>query len=171
MNGIKKRIEKAKGKWIEELPRVLWAYRYTPWKITNELPYSLAFGFETVISLEVGLPTIWTEAYDNDHNTEVLVRDQDLSKERREHTLIQMASLPKHTTKRSNVEKNFAWWSRFEKACCEYQGPVDRKLDSNWEGSYKITKLTGKGTYNLKDQVGKQIPKPWNSNNLRKFYW
>ena len=27
---LKKRLEKAKGKWVEELPSVLWAYRTTP---------------------------------------------------------------------------------------------------------------------------------------------
>ena len=45
MNEIKKRLEKAKGKWIEELENILWAYWTTPWKVTNEMPYALAFGF------------------------------------------------------------------------------------------------------------------------------
>ncbi|GFS40362.1 hypothetical protein Acr_00g0068110 [Actinidia rufa] len=51
MNGIKKRLEKAKGRWVDELANVLWAYRTTPRKATNEMPYSLAFGFEAVIPL------------------------------------------------------------------------------------------------------------------------
>ncbi|GFS42946.1 hypothetical protein Acr_00g0082720 [Actinidia rufa] len=72
MNGIKKQLEKAKGKWVDELANVLWAYRTTPRKTTNEMPYSLAFGFEAVIPLEVGLPTIRTEAYNTSHNNEVL---------------------------------------------------------------------------------------------------
>ncbi|GFS40490.1 hypothetical protein Acr_00g0068850 [Actinidia rufa] len=63
LNGIKKRLEKAKGRWVDELANVLWAYRTTPRKATNETPYSLAFGFEAVIPLEVGLPTIRTAAY------------------------------------------------------------------------------------------------------------
>ncbi|GFZ09156.1 hypothetical protein Acr_20g0009640 [Actinidia rufa] len=90
MNGIKKRLEKAKGKWVDELANVLWAYQTTPWKATNEMPYSLAFGFEAVISLEVGLPTIWIEAYDTTHNNEVLARDLDLIEERRDNELIRM---------------------------------------------------------------------------------
>ena len=51
MNRIKKRLEKDKGKWIEELPNILWAYQIIPLKATNEMPYSLAFGFEAVIPL------------------------------------------------------------------------------------------------------------------------
>ena len=30
VNGLKKRLDKAKGKWVEELPHVLWTYRTTP---------------------------------------------------------------------------------------------------------------------------------------------
>ena len=57
--------------------------------------YSLAFGFEAIIPLEVGLPTIRTEAYDTNHNEEVLALDLDLADERRENALIQMADYQK----------------------------------------------------------------------------
>ena len=57
-------------------------------KATNEMPYSLAFRFEAVISQEVGLPTIRTKVYDVSHNKEVLARDLNLADERREHALI-----------------------------------------------------------------------------------
>ena len=30
LNGIKKRLEKAKGRWVEELLSVLWTFRTTP---------------------------------------------------------------------------------------------------------------------------------------------
>ena len=40
---------------------------------------------------------------------------------------------------------------------------VDGKLDLNWEGQYKIMKLTGKWTYNLEDLNGKQYLRPWNN--------
>ena len=68
INRIKKRLEKVKGKWVEELSNILWANRTTPQKITNETPYSLAFRFKEIIPLEVGLPTIRTKAYDVGHN-------------------------------------------------------------------------------------------------------
>ncbi|GFZ04843.1 hypothetical protein Acr_17g0004150 [Actinidia rufa] len=102
MNGIKKRFEKAKGKWAKELPNMLWAYRITLQKATNEIPYSLAFGFEAVIPLEVSLPTIRIEAYDANHNKEVLARDLDLVEERRENALIRMADYQKQLAKTYN---------------------------------------------------------------------
>ena len=58
MNGIKKRLEKTKGKWVEKLSSVLWAYQTTMWKATNEMPYSLAFDFKVVVPLKVELPII-----------------------------------------------------------------------------------------------------------------
>ena len=30
VNGLKKRLNEAKGKWVEELPHVLWTYRTMP---------------------------------------------------------------------------------------------------------------------------------------------
>ena len=88
MNEIKKRLEKSKGKWVSELPNVLWAYQTTPRKATNETPFSLAFDFEVVISLEVGLPIVRTEAYDEINNSKVLARDLDLANERRKNVLV-----------------------------------------------------------------------------------
>ena len=58
LDGIKKRLEKAKGKWVEELPQVLWAFRTTPRRSTGETPYSLAFGLEAIIPLETKIPKI-----------------------------------------------------------------------------------------------------------------
>ncbi|XP_028117589.1 uncharacterized protein LOC114315210 [Camellia sinensis] len=40
LDGIKKRLEAAKGKWVEELPNVLWAYRTPPRRSTGEIEQS-----------------------------------------------------------------------------------------------------------------------------------
>ena len=48
--------------------------------------------------------------------------------------------------------------------------PADEKLGPNWERPYKIVKLASKGAYYLKYSKGKQVLRPWNSNNLKKYY-
>ena len=48
--------------------------------------------------------------------------------------------------------------------------PVDEKFGPNWEGPYRIVKLASKGAYYLEDSEGKQLLRPWNSNNLKKYY-
>ncbi|RVW33911.1 hypothetical protein CK203_082960 [Vitis vinifera] len=62
VTALKKRLEQAKGKWVEELPGVLWAYRTIPRWSTGNTPFALAYGMDAVIPTEIGLPTIWTEA-------------------------------------------------------------------------------------------------------------
>jgi len=51
-------LGKAKGRWTEELIEVLWAYRCTPQTTTQETPYSLTYGAEAMILVEVAEPTI-----------------------------------------------------------------------------------------------------------------
>ena len=58
LTSLKRRLDSAKGKWVEELPRVLWAYRTTTRKPTDISPFALTYGMEAVIPTEVGLPTI-----------------------------------------------------------------------------------------------------------------
>ena len=49
VNGLKKRLDNAKGRWVEELPHVLWTYRFTPrWSI-GKTPFSMTYGAEAVI--------------------------------------------------------------------------------------------------------------------------
>ena len=55
VNGLKKRLDGAKGKWAEDLPNVLWAYRTMPRRSTGEMSFSLTYGAEVVISAEVNL--------------------------------------------------------------------------------------------------------------------
>ncbi|RVW69720.1 Gag-Pol polyprotein [Vitis vinifera] len=54
ITALKKRLEQAKGKWVEELPGVLWAYRTTPGRPTGNTPFALAYGMDAVIPTEIG---------------------------------------------------------------------------------------------------------------------
>ncbi|RVW91250.1 hypothetical protein CK203_031748 [Vitis vinifera] len=91
INALKKRLEQAKGKWVEELPGVLWAYRTTPGRPTGNTPFALTYGMDAVIPTEIGLPTIRTDAAkQEDANTE-LGRNLDWADEVRESAAIRMA--------------------------------------------------------------------------------
>ena len=60
LTALKKRLDSAKGKWVEELPGVLWAYKTTARKPTGISPFALTYGMEAVIPTEIGLPTVRT---------------------------------------------------------------------------------------------------------------
>ena len=45
---------------MDELLRVLWAYRTTPGRPTGTTPYALAYGMDAVIPTKIGMPTTQT---------------------------------------------------------------------------------------------------------------
>jgi len=44
LRDLKRRLEKAKGTWAEEVSRIVWAYHTTPQSTTGETPFSLVYG-------------------------------------------------------------------------------------------------------------------------------
>ena len=51
------------------------------------------------------------------------------------------------------------------------KNPSQRKLRPNWEGPYRIISVAGIGAYFLEDLDENVIPRPWNINNLRRYYY
>ena len=72
VGGLKKRLDDVKGKWVEELPHVLWTYRTTPCRSTGETPFSMIYGVEAVIPLETGFLTLRTSSFTPSNNDELL---------------------------------------------------------------------------------------------------
>ena len=69
LQGIKARLERAKETWADELYHVLWAYRTTQRLPTGETPFTLAFGIEAVIPIELKLPSARVVAFDEQRNS------------------------------------------------------------------------------------------------------
>ena len=88
MNGLRKRLDDAKRKWMEELSHVLWTYRTTPHRSTGETPFSMTYKAEAVIPLEIGFPTLRTSSFDPSNNNGLLEKSLDLIEERRENTMV-----------------------------------------------------------------------------------
>nr|GEW67712.1 reverse transcriptase domain-containing protein [Tanacetum cinerariifolium] len=74
--------------WIEELPHVLWAHRTMIKSSHGDTPFSLTYGTEAVIPIEIGMPTYRTAAVDVVSNDEELHLNLDLLEERRERAAI-----------------------------------------------------------------------------------
>ena len=84
VNRLKKKLDDAKGKWVEELPHVLWTYRTTPRRSTKETPFSMIYGAEAIIPLETGFPMSRTNSFNLSDNNEQLTKTLDLIEEKRE---------------------------------------------------------------------------------------
>ncbi|KAL5558492.1 hypothetical protein UlMin_034703 [Ulmus minor] len=79
---LKKKLEKSKGAWVDELPLVLWAYRTSFRAATGETPFSLAYGVEAVIPIEISLPTFRVDNFDVENNDVLLALATDLLEEK-----------------------------------------------------------------------------------------
>ena len=51
------------------------------------------------------------------------------------------------------------------------KNPTWGKLGSNWEEPYCITFVARIGAYFLEDLDKEIVPRPWNVNNLRMYYY
>ncbi|GAV84767.1 rve domain-containing protein/RVT_3 domain-containing protein [Cephalotus follicularis] len=92
ISGLKKRLEDSKGRWTEELPSVLWAYRTTPRTTTGESPYSLCFGAEAMMPVEIGVQSPRVVHFTEDNNEEGQRCLLDLVEELRDKAAIRVAA-------------------------------------------------------------------------------
>ena len=135
----------------------------------------MTYGAETVISLEIGFPTLRTSSFNPRDNDEQLAKNLDLIEKKRENAMVQLVYYQQKLKqgydaniklrpltsgdlvlrKVIGVAKNLAW----------------EKLWPNWEGPYRITSKTGIGAYFLEDLDEHVIPHSWNVNNLKRYYY
>ena len=84
---LKTKLENLKGKRVEYLPEVLWAYRTTHNSATRDTPFALAFGTKAVAPVEVGLKSPKVEFANAEHNKKSLRLNLDLLEEKQEQDL------------------------------------------------------------------------------------
>ncbi|XP_062118831.1 uncharacterized protein LOC133832510 [Humulus lupulus] len=89
---LKKCLEQAKGCWVEELPEVLCSYRTNARTTTSHTHFSLAYGYEAMIPVEIDPPSHRRSTYDEDENNQLLAESLDFIKERRERASIRVAA-------------------------------------------------------------------------------
>ena len=102
MNGLKRRLESAKGRWAEELPSVLWAYRTTSRRFTGETSFSLTYGTEAVISTEMNLCSAPVSGFNPAENLELMLKQLNLLEERQVSATIRLVEYQQKLSRRYN---------------------------------------------------------------------
>ena len=175
VNGLKKRLDDATGKWVEELPHVLWTYRTMPRRSTGETPFSMTYGVEAVILLETGFPTLRTSSFNPSDNDEHLKKNLDLIEEKRENAMVQLAYYQQKLKQGydSNVKLRPLTPGDLvlRRVVGTTKNPAWGKLGPNWERPNHITLEAGNGAYFLEDLDEHVVPRPWNVNNLKRYYY
>ncbi|RVX11729.1 Pol polyprotein [Vitis vinifera] len=149
INALKKRLEQAKGKWVEELPA-------------------------SFIPTEIGLPTIRTDAAKQEDANMELGRNLDWADEVRESAAIRMADYQQRASAHYNRKvrpRNFKNGTLVLRKVFENTAEVGAgKFQANWEGPYIVSKANENGAYHLQKLDGTPLLRPWNVSNLKQYY-
>ncbi|KAL0395968.1 UNVERIFIED_CONTAM: hypothetical protein Scaly_0045200 [Sesamum calycinum] len=100
---LKTRLDQAKGNWVDELPGVLWAYRTTSRRSTGESPFSLVYGMEAIIPVEIGDETLQIQQYEPEINDIGCRVNLDLLGEVRDTASIRVEAYKRHMAKAYNA--------------------------------------------------------------------
>ncbi|XP_073120994.1 uncharacterized protein [Henckelia pumila] len=151
-------------------PGVLWSCRTTPRTATGETPFSLVYGSEAVIPVEIGQISLPVKAY-QEGGTMDRTQELDLIEEKRERAAIHMEAYRSRIIKAFN-QKIKPWDFQIGDLVLKKVNPAGevKKLEAKWEGPYKIIRRVGRNAWYLEDNRGKVLQRPWNTMHLKSYY-
>ena len=135
----------------------------------------MTYGAEAVIPLEANFPMLRTYSFTPSGNDELLGESLDLIEERRERAMIHLAYYHQKLKQGYDANVNLRPLAPgdlvLRKVVGAAKDPSWGKLGPNWEGPFRSTSVAGIGAYYLEDVDEKVVPRPWNVNNLKRYYY
>ena len=171
LRGLKRRLEKAKGTWAEEVPRIVWAYHTTPQSSTMETPFSLVYGSDAMIPVEIHKSSPGFQSIVVEESNEERKVNLDLLDEVREEVRIKADAVKRRVEHQysSKVKlRQFQVADLVMRKAHPYE--LENKLSPKWTGPFRVIEARGNGSYKLETLEGGAIPRTWNVANL-KFYF
>jgi len=102
LKGLKRSLEKAKGTWAEEVPRIVWAYHTTPQSTTRETPFSLVYASDAIIPVEIQESSPRFQNFVAEESNEERKVNLDLLDEVREEARIKVEALKRRVEYKHN---------------------------------------------------------------------
>jgi hypothetical protein len=176
LEALRKKIfdknKKFTGKWIRELPYVVWSLRTQPSRaLHGNTPFFMVYGSEVVLpaDLKYGTPRLIFENIAEAEATRL--EDIGVLEEERLNTVIQSARYQQ--TLRCYHDKvirnrSFAVGDLVLRRILTGEG--QHKLSPLWEGPFIVAEVTRPGSCRLTQMDGTEIGNSWNIEHLRKFY-
>ena len=166
VNGLKRRLEGTKGRWVEELPNILWAYWTTLRRSMGETSFSITYGMKMVILAKVNLCSARVSEF-------ALTENNKLLEEYRELATIRLVKYQQKFARRYSREVKRREFSArdlvLRRAVGNTRDVNVGKLALTWEGPYRITAIAGARAYYLEDLDERSLLQPWNVHNLKSF--
>ncbi|XP_072054880.1 uncharacterized protein [Arachis hypogaea] len=173
LQGLKKKLGEAKGEWADLIPEILWSYNTSIQSATGEIPFKLVYGAEALIPVEVSIPTLRTELYNQPNNQQARTAELDLVEEERDISAIKQRARKQYLERRHNkrvAHRSFNNGDLILRRTEDARKPSSHgKLAANWEGPFRVLQNLGKGAYKLETLRGEQLPGTWNVSSLREY--
>ncbi|XP_073120721.1 uncharacterized protein [Henckelia pumila] len=135
---LKTRLDSARGKWVDELPSVLWSYRTTTRSGTDETPYNMVYGTEAVLPAEIGQESARIIAY-GPNNNKLRAMDLDLVEEIRARASVRLIAYRKRMTRAYNKKVYPRTFQEGDLVMRKIQHHGERgKLDAKYEEPFKV---------------------------------
>ena len=174
---IRKLLAANKREWHEKLAEALWAYRTTYRTPTQCTPYSLAFGAEAVLPLEVELPSLRvaiSHGLSQEDNARLRLEELDSLEESR---LRAQQSLELYRVRMTRAHDRLVRPRSFRVGdlVLVLRRPIISRLrggkfEPTWEGPFVIQQVYDGGAYRLVNSEGSPHPYPINGRFLKKYY-
>ena len=172
---LRKMVETSRD-WSEKLPFALWAYRTSFRTSTGATPYSLVYGMEAVLPVEIEMGSLRVELEYKIFDTDWARSRYDqlsLLDERRlraaDHVQAYQRKMTRAFRKRVKPRK-FQKGNLVLKVLRGLINDPKGKFRPNWRGPYVIRDLTQEGAAWLTDLDGNQFTEPVNVDQLKRFY-
>ena len=95
LDALKKRMyrenDKAPGRWLKELPAVVWGLRTHPSRNTGVSPYFMVYGAEAVLPADIAFRSSRVENFDEDKANEVRELEVNSAEEKRLNSCVRIA--------------------------------------------------------------------------------
>ena len=86
------KLENLKGRWADDLIEVLWSYKTTARSTTGESPFSLAYGYEAIVPVELGAGFLRRDNIDLEQNMILQQRELYFLEEKRRNSQLWVAT-------------------------------------------------------------------------------
>ena len=173
---ILRKMVRTSRDWSEKLPFALWAYRTSFRTSTRTTPYSLVYGMEVVlpVEIEMGSSRVALEQHISEIEWAQSRFDQlSLLDERRLRAVDHVQAYKRKMAcafRRRVKPRKFQKGDQVLKALKGLMSDLRGKFRPTWSEPYVIRDLTRDGAACLEDLDGNQFTEPINVDQLKKFY-
>ncbi|GKD66587.1 reverse transcriptase domain-containing protein [Tanacetum coccineum] len=147
---------------VKEVPHVLWAHRTMIKTSNGDTLFSLTYGTEAVIPVEIGMPSIRCAEVNHVENNEGPLLNLDILEERREKAPVHEA---RNKAKREKYYNAKVRDTSFRPGYFVYRNnkashaKESGKLGPKWEGPYEVVETLEKGAYMLRNGSRDILPR------------